>query len=517
MISNFWCYYYWSEKLSQEIIGSYLNHSISFNKDSLILGFTSKNQQKFLEFKFVDGELVILNDFNGIGKSSKNKQNAIVQFKEISNAQVVNIYWDLFDRLITINFSNQFSLIVKGFGRYSNVLLFDPLSDLPESIFRLNLKNDWEFKRPKLQPRLVWNNNGRHWQLNGLELNEDYLFKNYKSIPHEEVALVSELLSKEIHNIDQFDFFNELSIQLINGKFGVKLEGSNFQSWENNINDGFKRYLKQFFFEIKSNQLNQRLEKEIKQIRSHIKGLESRLIEIQNRRSFKEIGDLILTNSHSIKQGVTEALLFDYYTNHRIRVKLNGDLSAAENAEKFYRKAKNESLELETLKNNLENSKYIESEKSRLFNEVNTASETKTLARIENELKSLLNPKKTKSKQSISLPYKVYEYDSFEIWVGKNSKSNDELLRVSKKQDLWLHAYGVSGSHVIIRKKLKNYPTMVIQFAAEIAAFHSKGKHQTIQTVMYTERKFVSKVKGASSGQVSVLQFQTIDVSPKGH
>jgi predicted ribosome quality control (RQC) complex YloA/Tae2 family protein len=58
------------------------------------------------------------------------------------------------------------------------------------------------------------------------------------------------------------------------------------------------------------------------------------------------LGDLLLTNAHSIKKGTSEALVSDYYTGHRVRVKLNPDLSAAENAEKYYRKAKNESMEL---------------------------------------------------------------------------------------------------------------------------------------------------------------------------
>src|SRR5690606_17876861 len=57
-----------------------------------------------------------------------------------------------------------------------------------------------------------------------------------------------------------------------------------------------------------------------------------------------------------------------------------------------------------------------------------------------------------KKEQQEAIPYKRFEVDGFEILVGKSSKANDELLRrYAWKEDLWLHAKDVSGSHVIVK------------------------------------------------------------------
>jgi len=123
------------------------------------------------------------------------------------------------------------------------------------------------------------------------------------------------------------------------------------------------------------------------------------------------------------------------------------------------------------------------------------------------------NSESAKSKQSTA---KKYIWKGIEFWVGKNAKSNDWILRNSNKNDIWLHASGVAGSHGLIRNvglsKLKNED---LEIAASITAFNSKGRNQSLQTVMYTERKFVSKIKGGNAGQVKVQQFETIDIEPK--
>jgi predicted ribosome quality control (RQC) complex YloA/Tae2 family protein len=54
-----------------------------------------------------------------------------------------------------------------------------------------------------------------------------------------------------------------------------------------------------------------------------------------------------------------------------------------------------------------------------------------------------------------------------------------------------------------------------LEAVASYCAFNSKGKSQTLQTVMYTERKMVSKAKNGLPGQVKVVKFQTIDVQPR--
>jgi predicted ribosome quality control (RQC) complex YloA/Tae2 family protein len=114
------------------------------------------------------------------------------------------------------------------------------------------------------------------------------------------------------------------------------------------------------------------------------------------------------------------------------------------------------------------------------------------------------------------LPYKLFTIDDYSILVGKHAESNEKLLNYySDKNDIWLHAKDVSGSHVIIKvKKGKELPLKVIEKGASLAAYYSKNRKQSLVTVMYTLRKFVRKIKGADKGHVTVNNEKTLLVKP---
>jgi len=86
------------------------------------------------------------------------------------------------------------------------------------------------------------------------------------------------------------------------------------------------------------------------------------------------------------------------------------------------------------------------------------------------------------------------------------------LLRLSSKNDLWLHAKDFTGSHVIIRKRGIEYPKEIVEIAAKLAATNSKAKTQSVVPVIFTLRKFVTKVKGGLPGQVNIQKESIIDV-----
>jgi len=99
---------------------------------------------------------------------------------------------------------------------------------------------------------------------------------------------------------------------------------------------------------------------------------------------------------------------------------------------------------------------------------------------------------------------------------GKSAGNNDKLtFGFAHKEDMWLHARDVSGSHVIIKHKQKGiFPKPVIEKAARIAAFFSKSKGSILTPVIYTPRKFVRKPKGAAPGAVIAEKEEMILVEP---
>jgi len=68
---------------------------------------------------------------------------------------------------------------------------------------------------------------------------------------------------------------------------------------------------------------------------------------------------------------------------------------------------------------------------------------------------------------------------------------------------------------LVRRKKGQNTPQPVLERAAELAAYHSRARNESLSPVMLSERKYVRKVKGLAAGQVRVEKEKTLLVSPK--
>ena len=106
----------------------------------------------------------------------------------------------------------------------------------------------------------------------------------------------------------------------------------------------------------------------------------------------------------------------------------------------------------------------------------------------------------------------------FEAWVGKNAKGNAELTtRYAQPHDLWLHARGVPGSHVVIRRDSKTVmpDRRAVEMAAALAAYHSNAKTQSLVPVIVTERKYVRPIKGGPPGLVRIDREDVVLVEPK--
>jgi predicted ribosome quality control (RQC) complex YloA/Tae2 family protein len=116
--------------------------------------------------------------------------------------------------------------------------------------------------------------------------------------------------------------------------------------------------------------------------------------------------------------------------------------------------------------------------------------------------------------------WRTVELDGFEILVGKGARDNDELtLRIARPRDLWLHAAGYAGSHVVVKlpEGVDDAPRAVIERAAELAAWHSKAREARGKIAVHLCRAGdVRKRRGAPAGQVELKRYETVRVYPKG-
>lgn len=118
--------------------------------------------------------------------------------------------------------------------------------------------------------------------------------------------------------------------------------------------------------------------------------------------------------------------------------------------------------------------------------------------------------------------FRIEVVDGFEILVGRGARDNDALtFREARPTDLWLHASGYAGSHVVVRDtrgKTGEVPRHVLERAAARAAWHSKAREAGGKVAVHVCRAAgVRKRKGAPAGQVQLRSYDTVKVYPRGH
>jgi len=269
-----------------------------------------------------------------------------------------------------------------------------------------------------------------------------------------------------------------------------------------------------------------RLARELKAAEEALTTIHAGIEKGQGAERYKQIGELILAQTRAIPPEGETAELTDYYDPDGavVSVKLDPTLSAAENAERYFRKFQKTVSGVEALRDRLSEAKA----KVRLLKKVlGSADSIATEAQI-GELQGVLEEQGIHArKQKEPDKKKVSEFeghrisrvqsDGWEILVGQNSESNDYLLtRVARPNDWWIHVKASPSAHVVIRtnNKPEAVPRSVLHAAAELAARHSDSKHSSLVPVDYTLKKYVRKPRKSPPGLVTITNEKSIVVTP---
>jgi predicted ribosome quality control (RQC) complex YloA/Tae2 family protein len=114
-------------------------------------------------------------------------------------------------------------------------------------------------------------------------------------------------------------------------------------------------------------------------------------------------------------------------------------------------------------------------------------------------------------------PWRFRSTEGWDVLIGRSSEANDHLtLHIARPEDYWFHAHGCPGSHVVLRRgKGSNEPSKATLLeVASWAAFHSKARSAGKVPVIYTQKKYVRKPRGAKPGTVYVEREKMIMVRP---
>ncbi len=248
---------------------------------------------------------------------------------------------------------------------------------------------------------------------------------------------------------------------------------------------------------------------------------EKELAATFERERLRQFGDIITANIHRITKGQTKLLAEDFYDPEmkQVEIPLSEVLSPQQNAAKFYKDyARMKTAEKELTKQlalGQQELSYLES----VLEEMDRAETEQELEEIRQELQAggyvRGDSSKKRMKQGKLAPMRFESTDGYPIYVGRNNRQNEELtFRLARKDDIWLHAQKVHGSHVIIACGGATPPDDTITQAAQLAAYYAETAGGKNVPVDVTPIKQVKKIPGGKPGMVIYHTYRTVTVNP---
>jgi len=259
------------------------------------------------------------------------------------------------------------------------------------------------------------------------------------------------------------------------------------------------------------------LKKQIKKEARRIEAWREDLQKAGAYRDYARYGELLKANLASIKKGLDRIVLIDYFDEAlpEVTIPLDATKSAHGNMDDYFRKhRKYLTAERELQPRIVEAERGLDKMREEL--QAIQAGTWAPPASSPEPSPRLSAQRRPEGREAPRGPFRRFlSTDGIPIFVGRNARENDELtFGLAKSDDLWLHARGTPGSHVVVRlEKGKEPPAETLRDAATLALLYSDLKKSGKGDVVYTKRKWVKKAKGQAPGAVTVTQERSIHVS----
>lgn len=502
--------------LENRLRGTVVSECFSQNKDELILRLETHTEPFFLKAALTASFSCLCFPAN----FHRARRNSVDLFPDLIGRRVSHLVQYENERSFSLVFEEGWALLFKLHGNRANLLLFE--NDSLKDLFKKNMKGDQTLVPNTLHREIDWGYEyfaahtpalKKHYFTFGKVVWQHLDDKGFASLPvDQQWTLLQQTLQQlnagefMITLLDDEPVFSLLPVGDIQARYTDPITA---------LNEFFIRYVQTAAYGREKKQAVSLLRHRLDGTRTYIQKLEDSLLDTARQQAYKTSADVLMAHLHEVKPGMTSVTLPNFYDNNApLEIKLKKDLTPQKNAEVFYRKAKNQAIEATFLEQAYD-AKLKEADKlETALQQVTTAPDLATLR----TMVQALNLKSTAQQQAEVLPYHEFEHKGYAIRIGKNAAANDELtLRHTYKEDLWLHAKDVAGSHVVIKHKAgRKIPGDVIERAAQVAAYNSKRKNESLCPVIVTPKKFVRKRKGDPPGAMVVEREEVLMVEPKG-
>ncbi len=228
----------------------------------------------------------------------------------------------------------------------------------------------------------------------------------------------------------------------------------------------------------------------------------------------RRAGDLLKANLHAVARGARQVTLTEWTEAGpvEVTVALDPALTPRQNMERCYRR----------FRRIVESAARVEARTAEVRSRLAAAeallarvdvAPLEGLAPIEREARRLAAgprpaPRPRRRRDQPLPPYRTFRsLAGLALLVGRGAAENDQLTRsVARGNDLWLHARGQAGAHVVIRLGGRPADQESLLDAAHLAAHFSDARGEPQVEVACTLARFVKKGRGAAPGAVTYSQ-----------
>ena len=245
---------------------------------------------------------------------------------------------------------------------------------------------------------------------------------------------------------------------------------------------------------------------------------QKQLKDTEKREKYRIYGELLNTYGYHLESGAKKLEALNYYTNEMITIPLDDQLSASENAKKYFDRYGKLKRTYEALTTLIEETKDEITHLESIATALDIAVSEDDLVQIKEELIEFGYIRKKRGDKKAKIKSKPFHYissDGFHIYVGKNNYQNDELtFKFATGNDWWFHAKGMPGSHVIVKTEGEELPDRTFEEAGRLAGFYSKGRDNDKVEIDYLQKKNVKKPNKSAPGFVVYYTNYSLTIQP---
>ena len=273
--------------------------------------------------------------------------------------------------------------------------------------------------------------------------------------------------------------------------------------------------------------------------------LEKELLASEEANQYRLYGDLLIAHQQGVQQGQSSVTLQNFFDTSNgeeitlVNIPLDPRFDAVGNSKRYFNKYRKLRRALTLVPGQIEQNAAELATLEQLLADLMLAETPQDVTLVTTEVQALgyirgknivldkraqKAAKKGKSgnKQGKpsgpggGTPMHMQSRDGFTILIGKNSRQNEDVtFHQATTNDMWFHARGIPGSHVIVKAAGREIPRSTLEQAASLAAYYSQARGSTSVAVDYTLQKYVKHMKGGGPGMVIYERERTVYAEPE--